>query len=185
MRTIVAMACTIGILIAISPGASAQMVDQHQFEDVKQHPSCSYCGMDRQQFSRSRMLIRYDDGSSMAACSMHCAALDLALMIDKNPRSIQVADYPSGRLIDAETAVWVVGGSRPGVMTQRAKWAFEKKPDAEAFLKQYGGQLAGFDEAMRATFDDMYSDTKMIRERRKMRPKMPGAPAPMASHSHN
>ena len=54
------------------------------------------------------------------------------------------------------------------VMTKRAKWAFEKKDDAEAFIKENGGTLAAFDEAMKAAYEDMYTDTKMIREKRKM-----------------
>ena len=54
-----------------------------------------------------------------------------------------------------------------GVMTKRAKWAFAKKGDAEKFVTENGGKLASFDEAIKATFDDIYADTKMIREKRK------------------
>jgi hypothetical protein len=32
-------------------------------EDIKQAASCKYCGMDRQKFDFSRMLIEYDDGT--------------------------------------------------------------------------------------------------------------------------
>ncbi len=38
-----------------------------------------------------------------------------------------VADYGTKKLIDAEKAIWVVGGSVQGVMTRNAKWAFENK----------------------------------------------------------
>lgn len=38
-----------------------------------------------------------------------------------------VGDYNTKRLIDAEKAVWVIGGGKQGVMTKRAKWAFEKR----------------------------------------------------------
>ena len=51
-------------------------------------------------------------------------------------------------LIDAETAVWVIGGEKSGVMTELPKWAFAKKDDADAFIKVNGGKIAGFDEAM-------------------------------------
>ena len=53
-------------------------------------------------------------------------------------------------------------------MTKKAKWAFENKADAEKFIAENGGSLSTFDEAMKATFEDMYADTKMIREKRKM-----------------
>jgi len=166
-------------LVVLGTSLQAQMTDEHLMEDVKQYPSCSYCGMDRHQFSRSRMLIHYDNNSTMAACSIHCAAIDLAVSIDKTPGSIQVADYKSGKLIDAEPAIWVIGGSKPGVMTKRAKWAFDKKVDAEEFIKQYGGSLATFDDAMKAAYEDMYTDTKMIRDRRKaMKGMSPSAPMP-------
>ena len=138
-------------------------------DDVKKHPSCKFCGMDREKFAHSRMFIQYDDGSTEGTCSVHCAAIDLVLNLDKTPRAIQVGDYNTKNLIDAEKALWVIGGSKMGVMTKRAKWAFEKKEDAEKFLKENGGKLASFDEALKAAYDDIYEDTKMIRERRKMR----------------
>jgi hypothetical protein len=58
-----------------------------------------------------------------------------------------------------------------GVMTKRAKWAFEKKDDAEKFISGNGGTLAAIDEAVKASYEDMYQDTKMIREKRKMKKK--------------
>jgi len=143
-------------------------------EDVQKQPSCKYCGMDREKFAHSRMLVTYDDGTKLGTCSIHCLAVDLAQNIDKMPSSIEVGDYTSKKLIDAEKAFWVIDGSKPGVMTQQAKWAFEKKEDAEKFIKENGGTLASFDEAMKAAYESMYADTKMIRERRKMK-KMQGA----------
>lgn len=137
-------------------------------EDIQKHPSCKYCGMDREKFSHSRVVIEYDDGSSVGTCSIHCAAVDLALNIDKTPSAIMVGDFNTKTLIDAETAYWVIGGSKMGVMTKRAKWAFYKAEDAENFKTANGGDTAILDQAMKATYEDMYSDTKMIREKRKM-----------------
>jgi len=140
-------------------------------EDIQKYPSCKYCGMDRQQFAHSRVYIEYDDGTTMGTCSIHCAAIDLALNIDKTPKAIKVGDYQTKSLIDAEKASWVIGGSKMGVMTKRAKWAFEKKDDAEKFIAGNGGTLAAFDEAIKSSYEDMYQDTKVIREKRKMRKK--------------
>lgn len=135
--------------------------------DTLEHSSCKYCGMDRRQFAHSRMLIEYDDGSTVGVCSLHCAAMDLALHLDRTPAAIKVGDYYSRELIDAEKASWVIGGDKPGVMTRRAKWAFGKPEDAERFMKENGGKPATFDEAMKAAYEDMYDDTRMIREKRK------------------
>jgi copper chaperone NosL len=138
-------------------------------EDIQKHKSCPYCGMNREQYAHSRMLVTYDDGSETGLCSVHCAAVELSLKLDKTPTSIQVGDYNTKKLIDAEKATWVIGGNKPGVMSKNAKWAFEKKGDAEAFMSGNGGTVATFDHAMKAAYEDMYADTKMIRDRRKMK----------------
>ena len=156
------------VLVVLSLFAVGAVFGQ---EDIKKFPSCKFCGMDREKFAHSRMLIEYDDGTSEGTCSIHCAAIDLILNIDKAPKAIRVGDYSTKNLIDAEKAFWIIGGSKMGVMTKRAKWAFEKKGDAEKFLKENGGKLASFDDAIKATYDDIYEDSKMIREKRKAMPK--------------
>lgn len=83
-----------------------------------------------------------------------------------------MGDYNTKNLIDAEKAFWVIGGSKKGVMAERAKWAFEKRDEAERFMRENGGKLATFEEAMKAAYEDMYQDTKMIREMRKMKKMM-------------
>ncbi len=131
------------------------------------HPSCAHCGMDRQKFAHSAMMIEYEDGSMAATCSIYCAALDLAINIDKTPKQIQVGDYLTKKTINAETSCWTIGGDVPGVMTKRAKWAFEDKGECAKFAGEHGAQVIGFDEAMKGAYEDMYADTKMIRDKRK------------------
>jgi len=138
-------------------------------DDVKKHPACKYCGMDRQKFAHSRFFVENEDGSTEGTCSIHCAAIDFALNIDKTPKLMQVGDYHTKSLVDAEKAYWVLGGNKPGVMTKRAKWAFAKKEDAEKFMTENGGSPITFEQAFKAAYEDMYADTKMIQERRKMR----------------
>jgi copper chaperone NosL len=135
-------------------------------KDIQEHKTCKYCNMNREKFAHSRMLIEYGDGSSMGACSLHCVAIELAQAFDKQPKAILVADYNKKNLIDAEKAYWVIGGNKPGVMTKTAKWAFADKKDAEAFVKEHGGKIGTFDDAMKTTYEDMYNDTKMIRTKR-------------------
>jgi len=137
-------------------------------EDVKASPACRHCGMDRQKFASSRMLIEYDDGSVEGTCSIRCAALDLAISLQKVPRAIKVADMDTKQLVDAEKASWVLVPGKPGVMTRNAKWAFAERPAAEAYAKASGGTLVTFDEAMKAAYDDMHQDNQMLREKRKM-----------------
>jgi len=136
-------------------------------DDIREFPFCKYCGMDRQKFSHSRILIEYEDGSKVGACSIHCAAVDLAINIDKIPKNILVADFNTKMLIDAGKAYWIIGGERPGVMTKRAKWAFKEMTEAEGFMKSSNGILSASEQVFKSAYEDMYSDTQMIREKRK------------------
>lgn len=137
-------------------------------DDIKKYLSCNFCGMDRDKYAHSRVYTEYNDGTTVGTCSIHCAAIDLAINIDKTPEVISVGDYNTKNLINVDKAYWVIGGSKTGIMTKKAKWAFEKKENAEKFIKENGGKLASFDEVIKASYEDMYGDTKMIREKRKM-----------------
>ena len=157
-----------GLLVIALIGMSGQFVFAEEETDIQKYPACTYCGMDRQQFAKSRMLVTYADGSAVGTCSIHCMAVELSLSINKTPQSIQVGDYNQKNLIDAEKAFWVIGGNVPGVMTKTGKWAFANKADAESFIAANGGKPAVFEEAIKVSYEDMYSDSKMIREKRKM-----------------
>jgi ribosomal protein L24E len=130
--------------------------------------ACHYCGMKKMMFGHSWMMIEREDGTVVGVCSLHCAAVDMALNIDKPAKDITVGDYNSKKQIDAEKAFWVLGGDKMGVMTSQAKWAFESKDAADGFITQHGGRPATFEEVMKAAFEDMYQDTLMIQKKRKM-----------------
>lgn len=153
------LSCVAGIAMAVEQA------------DIAQHASCKYCGMDRQKFAQSRMLIEYS-GNSVGLCSLHCAALDLANQLDKTPVTIKVGDYNSKELINAEAATWVLGGKVKGVMTARAKWAFASKDEAMKFVVENGGDVVDFEAAINAAYQDMYQDTRMIRQKRQEMKKM-------------
>jgi copper chaperone NosL len=138
-------------------------------DDLETYPECPHCGMKRGQYPQSRMLIRYLGNKTTGTCSIHCTACEMTVSRDKIQEEIKVADFYSKKLIPAEEAFWVIGGNKPGVMTQRAKWAFGEKKDAIGFIKENGGQLGGYKEVLEATFVDMYEDLRMIREKRKQR----------------
>jgi len=157
----VAIFCAVmfsGVLIAAEHGGGM----------MEKGKGCHYCGMNLEKFAHSAMDISYDDGSMMQVCSIHCAAIDLANNIDKTPVKIEVGDFNTKEKIDAETAYWVIDDKNPGVMTSRAKWAFSDESKAKAFMTESGGSLVTFEDAMLASYTDMYNDTKMIRNKRKM-----------------
>jgi nitrous oxide reductase accessory protein NosL len=157
-----AMLAAVTFSLLVAPIGAAVAADP----DIEKHKACKFCGMDREKWNMSRVYLEYDDASTEGTCSIHCAAVDLALNLDKAPKTIWVADYGTKQLVDAEKAAWVLGGKKQGVMTKRAKWAFADKAAAEAFVKENEGALGTFDDAIKGSYQDMYEDTKMIRERR-------------------
>ncbi len=118
--------------------------------DVQAIPACEVCGMSRETFASSRMLIRYADGTKVGTCSIRCAMEALGAARGKKVASVKVADYTTRVLLDADKAFWAIGGDEPGVMTRTPKWAFATKAAARAFIKEHGGRLASFAEAKQA-----------------------------------
>jgi nitrous oxide reductase accessory protein NosL len=135
----------IAVLLILSLGTVCLAADK-----VELPAECKQCGMDRTKFGHSRMVVIYEDGSSTGTCSLNCIVTDLSKNKGKSVKSFQVADYNTKKLIDAKSAAWVIGGSKRGVMTQVAKWAFADKKDADAFIKANGGKPATFDVALKA-----------------------------------
>ncbi len=158
MRKFIMLLCIVSLLIA---------ADHDGFsDDLKEYPTCLTCGMDRQKHRLGRMLLAYDGGSKAGTCSIRCTAVDMAAHREKTITNMMVADYATGKLIDAGKAVWVVGGGRTGIMSRRAKWAFEEKAAAEKFVTEHGGKMAAYDEAMQAAFGDMAGDVAMPQSRK-------------------
>lgn len=130
--------------------------------------SCIHCGMNKAKFGHSWVIIEHDDGTFEGVCSVHCAAIDMALHTDKGTKKITVGDYNTKKQIDVDKAYWVIGGDKMGVMTANAKWALETKQAADKFMSEHGGRPANFDEVMKSAFEDMYTDTLMIQKKRQM-----------------
>ena len=68
--------------------------------------------------------------------------------LQKQVKSLLVADDRSRKLTDARMAVWVIGGAKSGVMTTVPKWAFAVSSDAQKFVKENGGRVSTFNEAL-------------------------------------
>lgn len=122
--------------------------------DIQEFPSCAHCGMSRKAFDYSRMLVTYEDGASVGTCSLACAEKEISGNRDRKLRAVKVADYETRLLLDADRAVWVIGGSEWGVMTRTPKWAFSGKVGAEAFARRSGGAVATWEEALAAATEE-------------------------------
>lgn len=122
--------------------------------DIDQHRDCIQCGMDRKAYGYSRMLVEFKDGTRVGTCSLHCVVTELANHKSSEVISYKVADRDTQTLIDAEKAVWVIGGKKRGVMTMRAKWAFTTRESAQKFIDAYGGKAAAWQEILAAARED-------------------------------
>ena len=117
--------------------------------------ACKQCNMNRTKFAHSRSLVEYEDGTKVGTCSINCVVVELNANAGKKVKHIFVADYKSKKLIDAKSAIWIIGGSVRGVMSKTAKWAFAGKKEADAFVKESGGKIATYDEVVAAAKEEI------------------------------
>lgn len=157
------LALLLGLAAAAGEAPAAQ-------DDLPVHRECGYCGMDRQAYGFSRMLVRYEDGTEAGTCSLRCTLVELDAHPGKAVKAVLAADRDTRELTDAAAATWVVGGRKRGVMTARAKWAFATREGAEAFVKAHGGALATYDEARAAAREDLAKDLEAEKAERRVRP---------------
>lgn len=128
--------------------ALAHGAAKSKFDDVRTHRGCAYCGMDRGQYTHSRVMVTYEDGGVTGLCSIRCLAIELKVNRKKPIRRIEVADFNTKKMINAESAYWVVGGKHKGVMTSTPKWAFADNISAEQFVNRHGGTLSNFQKVI-------------------------------------
>lgn len=131
---------------------------------TEHHAQCKQCGMDLAAYDQSRMIVVYADGTVVEVCSLHCAAENIQQNQGKQVKSFMVAEYTTKELIDARTAIWVIGGNKPGGMNSPAKWAFAKESDAQNFLNENGGKMTAFDEAITSATEEIGRDTEVTHD---------------------
>lgn len=155
MKNIALLFCIVTSLLCGSLAFTADHGHEHNtpatssgLADVAKHKSCPHCGMDRDKFAHSRMLITYTDNVTVGICSLHCAATELKATRGKTIKTIEVADLDSKKLLAADTAFWIIGGNKKGVMTRTPKWAFATKARADEFIKKQGGTAATYKDAL-------------------------------------
>ena len=154
IRQVAVRAFFIGLLLCLAGTAV------FSGDDIDTHRSCAFCGMDRKAYGFSRMLVQYADGASVGVCSLRCAVVELDANTKRTVKAILAADRTERVLIDAEKAVWVMGGVKRGVMTSRPKWAFGSQAAAKAFIENYGGTIVTWSEALTAAREDLAQEVR-------------------------
>jgi hypothetical protein len=147
--------------------------------ELQKYPKCPYCGMDRKEHHRGRMLVHYSDNLTDGICSIHCLAISLSLNVDREPKAIWGTDYGSPLeprpLLPVEKLTYLIGADLKHAMTKRSKHSFASADVLKQVQEKSGGTPGDFDEALKQTYLDMASDVKMIRKMREERSKRPAA----------
>lgn len=141
--------------------------------EFEKYPKCPYCGMDRKEHHRTRMLVQYSDNLTDGVCSIHCLSLSLSLNIDREPRNIWGPDYGASveprPLLAVEQLTYLIGADLKHAMTRRSKHSFLSADTAKEFQARHGGNPGNFNDALRESYLDMASDVTMIRKNREER----------------
>ena len=141
--------------------------------EFDKYPKCPYCGMDRKEHHRARMLVQYSDNLVDGTCSIHCLALSLGVNIDREPKAIWGPDYGSSveprPLVPVEKLTYLIGADLKHAMTKRSKHSFASLDVAKEFQAKYGGTFGDFNEALKQSYLDMANDVAMIRKMREER----------------
>lgn len=138
--------------------------------ELEKYPKCPYCGMDRREHHRTRMLVQYSDDLADGVCSIHCLSLSLGVNIDREPKAIWGPDYGASAeprpLVPVEQLTYLIGAGLPHAMTKLSKHSFASKEVAGQFRQKHGGEFGNFDEALKQSYLDMAADVAQIRRNR-------------------
>ena len=116
--------------------------------------SCVNCGMSLKMFYKTSHIATFADGSKKQYCSIACLSSDLK---EHKATKIEVVDAHTQKVIDAKKAYYVIDSDVKGTMSRRSKLAFATHQDAEAFMKEHGGKIIDFQQALKAA-----QSTKMM-----------------------
>lgn len=143
--------------------------------DIEKYQKCPYCGMDRKEHNKTRMLVQYSDDLADGVCSIHCLALSLSLNIDREPKGIWGPDFASTveprPLLPVDSLTYLIGADLKHAMTKKSKHSFASADVAKEFQAKHGGTLGNFNEALRESYLGMADDVAQIRKNREERRK--------------
>jgi nitrous oxide reductase accessory protein NosL len=126
---------------------------------------CPNCGMLRAMWARTWKTFENTEGR-FEACSFHCLA-DMTQKSGFAPANPATALYlDPGSMVDARSAVYVIGSKAPGTMTMNSKPAFADASQAEAFRQTCGGRVAGYPEALELARAGLAKERAMIDRKR-------------------
>ena len=147
MRTVTRFRFRLGLVLAVFQLLVMSAVVSA--EEAHKRESCRVCGMWIDEYKKSAAELVYKDGHKEYSCGVACM---LRIITDEGGMSafssVKVHDWVSGKLVDAESATYVLGSDVIPDMVPNYI-AFAKREEAEAFAAKEGGDVIDFDVAYR------------------------------------
>ena len=120
-------------------------------EETHKRESCRVCGMYIDQYQKSAAELVLKDGTMEHTCGVACMLREVEDAGGISAfKSVQVHDWVTGKLVDAQTATYVIGSKVIPDMVPNYI-AFAKREDADAFAAKEGGEVIDFNIA----YDDV------------------------------
>lgn len=120
-------------------------------EDAHKRESCRVCGMYIDQYQKSAAELVLKDGTLEHTCGVACMLREVEDAGGISAfKSVHVHDWVTGKLVDAQTATYVIGSKVIPDMVPNYI-AFAKREEAEAFVAKEGGEVIDFNIA----YDDV------------------------------
>lgn len=116
--------------------------------------ACVKCGMMLTMFYKTNHIATFADATKKQYCSIACLSSD---MKKHKITAVEVVDARTQKLINAKSAYYVIDSDVRGTMSKRSKLAFAFHQDASSFIKEHGGKLIDFEQALKAA-----QSTKMM-----------------------
>ncbi|MCI6988538.1 MAG: nitrous oxide reductase accessory protein NosL [Campylobacter sp.] len=116
-------------------------------QDGDQKEFCPICGMPLNKHYKTTHAATLKNGKDRHYCSIRC----LVYENEENPvdlTTVKTIDAKTEKIIDANSAFYVVGSKAPTTMTKVSKYAFENEDDAREFMGEFGGEIAKFEDVL-------------------------------------
>jgi nitrous oxide reductase accessory protein NosL len=127
---------------------------------------CPLCAMNLPQYYKTNFAAKVGDEIHQY-CSVHCM-FEEAMTEKIDIVDPQVVDVPTNKFVDAKTAYYVYGSSKPATMSKLSTYGFAKKKDAEEFAKEFGGEVINFEELSAKTWATLEDDVALVHKRQSM-----------------
>ncbi len=113
-------------------------------EETHKRESCRVCGMYIDQYQKSAAELVLKDGTMEHTCGVACMLREVEDAGGISAfKSVHVHDWVTGKLLDAQTATYVIGSKVIPDMVPNYI-AFAKREEAEAFVAKEGGEVIDF-----------------------------------------